>query len=192
MSDITNAVNSFQKMLDIEYEFVLGRKNKSINLTVEFQKMHFFHLAGLQHLNDLPRLAFSAEVIFDRLKSNIITPEYIESSIDYKFIKKRIEYLPLLEKIFDSNDTIFRYNPALQTFSVIEADFLMKNTVKNTNLFVFLSKGNNDKYFCKSFFPENKTDYAERQTRWTVLLKKKKLRNENNEEILYKHPNLDL
>ena len=88
----------------------------------------------------------------------------------------------MLEKIFDSNDTIFRYNPALQTFSVIEADFLMKNTVKNTNLFVFLSKGNNDKYFCKSFFPENKTDYAERQTRWTVLLKKNKLRNENNEE----------
>ena len=56
------------------------------------------------------------------------------------------------------------------------------------NLFTFLSKDKNGKYFCKSFFPENKKDYAEHQTRWTVLLKKKICKSVENTLILYKHP----
>ena len=188
LSDITTALKSFQNMLDLEYEFILGRKNKNIKLIVEFQKRHFFHLAGLQYLKDLPRLAFSTELIFERLESGEIPSAYIESSKNYSFIKQRIEYLPRLQEFFDSNDTIFRYNPALQAFSVIEADFLMKNTMLGINLFTFLSKDKNGKYFCKSFFPDTKKDYAERQTRWTVLLKKKIRKSAESEEILYKHP----
>ena len=179
-------------MLDLEYEFILGRKSKNIKLTVEFQKRHFFHLAGLQYLKDLPRIAFSTERIFERLESGEISSSYIESAKTYSFIKQRIEYLPKLQDIFDSNDTIFRYNPALQAFSVIEADFLMKNTMANMNLFTFLSKDKNGKYFCKSFFPDNKKDYAERQTKWTVLLKKKIFKSTGSEEILYKHPSFSM
>lgn len=185
LADIINALNSFERLLDLEYQFVLGRKNKLITLTVEFQKLHFFHLAGLQYLKDLPRLAFSAESIFEQLKTGEISYTYIESSRNYAFIKKRIEHLPRLEEVFDSNDTIFRYNSSLQAFSVIESDFLMKNTTKSTNLFTFLSKGKNGKYFCKSFFSDDKKDYSERQTRWTVLLKKKIHKSAKIEEILY-------
>ena len=133
----------------------------------------------------MPRLALSAESIFEQLKAGDISSSYIESSKNYDFINKRIEYLPRLEEIFDSNDTIFRYNSSLQAFSVIEADFLMKNTTKSTTLFTFLSKGKNGKYFCKSFFSDDKKDYSERQTRWTVLLKKKIHKSAKTEEILY-------
>ena len=192
MAKITDALHSFQNMLDLEYEFVLGRKGKSVRLTVEFQKMHFFHLAGLQYLKDLPRLAFSAELIFDQLTDGTISADYIESSRQYETIKNRVAYLPRLEEIFDSNDTIFRYNLALQAFSVIEADFLMKNTLDNINLFTFLAKGKSGKYFCKSFFPDTKKDYAERQTKWTVLLKKKLRKSTGSEEILYRHPHLNI
>ena len=90
MAEITDALHSFQNMLDLEYEFVLGRKGKSVRLTVEFQKMHFFHLAGLQYLKDLPRLAFSAELIFDQLTDGTISADYIESSRQYETIKNRV------------------------------------------------------------------------------------------------------
>ena len=190
LAAITDALQAFSKLFNTEYEFLLGRKNKTVTLRIEFQKMHFFHLAGLQYLKDLPRLAFSSELIFDQIESGTISSSYIESSINYSFIEKRLSFLPRLESIFDSNDTIFRYNSTLQAFSVIEADFLMKNTMNNTNLFTFLSKDKNGKYFCKSFFPDDKKDYAEGQTRWTVLLKKKINRTTLDEVILFKHPGI--
>ena len=190
LAAITDALQAFSKLFNTEYEFLLGRKNKTVTLRIEFQKMHFFHLAGLQYLKDLPRLAFSSELIFDQIESGTISSSYIESSINYSFIEKRLSFLPRLESIFDSNDTIFRYNSTLQAFSVIEADFLMKNAMNNTNLFTFLSKDKNGKYFCKSFFPDDKKDYAEGQTRWTVLLKKKINRTTLDEVILFKHPGI--
>lgn len=187
MSNIIIAQNAFSKLLDIEYEFLLGRKNKNISLSVEFQKMHFFHIAGLQHLRDLPRLSISAEEVYSQIESGQISVEYIESSKNYGSIRNRIDLLPLLEQILDSNDTIFRYNPALQAFSVIEADFLLKNKVKETPVFVFLSKNCSGKYFCRSFFPDCKKDYAERQTKWTLLLKRKIIKSENKDIVLYRH-----
>lgn len=125
-------------------------------------------------------------------KSIIFSYCYIESSKNYNYIKGRVDYLPSLEFIFDSNDTIFKYNPALQAFSVIEADFLLRNEIQRVPIFVFLSKGKNEKYFCKTFFPQDKKDYTERQTKWTVLFKKKIVKSTNTETVLYKNKNFEI
>ncbi len=50
MASIIDALNAFSKLFDIEYEFLLGRKSKSVTLKVEFQKFHFFHLVGLREI----------------------------------------------------------------------------------------------------------------------------------------------
>ncbi len=55
----------------------------------------------------------------------------------------------------------------------------------------FFSGGNSGKYFCKTFFPEVKKDYAERQTKWTVLFKKKIIKSTATEIILYKNQNFN-
>lgn len=191
MSNIIDAQNAFSKLLDVEYEFILGRKGKSVTLRVEFQKYHFFHIVGLQYLRDLPKLAISAEDVYNQIEAGQLSASYIESSRNYDYIKSRINYLSYIEQIFDSNDTVFKYNPALQVFSIIEADFLLKNEINQMPIFVFLSKGKNEKFFCKSFFPETKKDYAERQTRWTVLFKKKIVKSTNTETVLYKHKNFE-
>ena len=60
--------------------------------------------------------------------------------------------------------------------------------MNNVNLFTFLAKEKDGKFFCKSFFPDNKKDYAEGQIRWTVLLKKKIQKSGNIEQVLFKHP----
>ncbi|MDD7610925.1 MAG: PBECR4 domain-containing protein [Spirochaetales bacterium] len=192
MANILDAQKAFSKLLDIEYQFVLGRKDKTVSLTIEFQKYHFFHLAGLQYLKDLSRLFIPAEGVYNQIESGQLPVSYIESSNNYDYIKGRVEYLPTLEYIFDSNDTIFKYNPELQAFSVIEADFLLRNEINKVPIFVFLSKDKNKKYFCKTFFPQGKKNYTERQTKWTVLFKKKIVKSTNTETVLYKNKNFEM
>ncbi len=86
----------------------------------------------------------------------------------------------------DSNETIFKYNPALETFSAIQADFLLKNQVQARNIFIFLSGDkSNGKYFCRSFFPQTDKDYSLGQTNWTLLYKKKIHKSAQTETVLY-------
>ena len=58
--------------------------------------------------------------------------------------------------MIDSNDTVFKYNKKANMYSMIEADYLMENNMESRNLFLFLSNDERDKYFCRSFFPEEK------------------------------------
>ena len=49
----------------------------------------------------------------------------------------------------------------------------MKNRLVDKNVFIFLSKGKDDTYFCRSFFPEVNRDYTKNQASWTLLYKEK-------------------
>ena len=96
------------------------------------------------------------------------------------------DLLPLLESMLDSNDTIFKYNRKRNIYSVIKADYIMKNKMEERDVFLFLAQnGEGGKYFCRSFFPENKMDYTKNQASWTLLYKKKITLSTGKEEILY-------
>ena len=85
---------------------------------------------------------------------------------------------PFLESIIDSCDTIFKYNRKLNAYSVIKADYIMKNNAEGRNIFLFLT-GNVEegRYFCRSFFTQDKMDYTKNQASWTLLYKKKEESN---------------
>lgn len=187
MGDILKSAQSYEKLLDVEYQFILGRKNKSIMITVSFDSFNFFHLAGLHYLEDMPDILRSKrDTVFNKILSGIIAPEQISSSDFYPLIKDRIEYLEFLESIFDSNKTIFKYNPQTQSFSAIESEFLLKNEVNSRNVFTFLSQDkSNGKYFCRSFFPQVDKDYSLGQTSWTLLYKKKIHKSTGTESVLF-------
>ena len=187
MADILQAAQSFNNLLDIEYQITLGKKNKTVNLTIYFEEVHFFHLAGLQYLKDLSGLLTeSREQIFKKILKGTINKQQIESSNLYSEIKDRIDYLVFLENIMDSNKTVYKYNPKLNAFSAIQADFLLKNQIQSRNVFAFLSLDNEKgKYFWRSFFPQIEKDYSENQTSWTLLFKKKIKKSTNEETVLY-------
>lgn len=186
MRNIYDCVEAFEKLLDKEYHLILGRKNVAVNLQINFDKKECFHLMGLQYLTDRPELFHDRGKIFDAIKSHRITVEQLESSDLYYKIADRINILPLLESIIDSNDTIFKYNQKINVYSVIKADYIMKNEAEGKNVFVFLAENNEEgKYFCRSFFPENKLDYTKNQASWTLLYKKKIILSTGKEEILY-------
>lgn len=110
----------------------------------------------------------------------------MEASDHYKKIAAKVDLLPYLEDLFDSNDTIFKYNERMHAFSMIQADYLMKNQIQGKNVFLFLAKDKEaDYYFCRSFFPEDKRDYTKNQASWTLLYKKKTRLSTGEETILY-------
>ena len=185
MHNIYECVDSFVSLLDTEYRLILGRKGEAVSLNVTFDKKDCFHLMGLQYLTDRPELNRDRGKIFDDIKARILTKEQIESSDLYRQIAERVDMLPFLEDMFDSNDTIFRYNEKKNSFSMIRADYLMKNRLIDKNVFIFLSKDKNDTYFCRSFFPETKRDYTKNQASWTLLYKEKIKRATGQSVVLY-------
>ncbi len=186
MRNVYDCVVAFSRLLDKEYHLVLGRKNISVSLQINFDKKECFHLMGLQYLTDRPELVHNREKIFDALYKHQITAEHLQSSDLYYKIADRVDILPLLECIMDSNNTIFKYNRKLNTYSVIKADYIMKNQIEGKNIFLFLAKGNEEgRYFCRSFFSQNKMDYTKNQASWTLLYKKKITLSSGKEEILY-------
>ena len=187
MGDILVAAKAYTNLLDVEYQFILGRKNRTLPLSVFFEEAQFFHLSGLHYLTDRITLLYGDRAqLFRRILNGEITVRQIESSSFYSEIKDRIEYLAFLEAVMDSNRTVFKYNPHLEAFSAIEADFLLKTEVEVRNVFTFLShEKSSGKYFCRSFFPQKDKDYSQSQTTWTLLYKKKVHKSTGQEEVLF-------
>ena len=187
MSDILASAKLFSRLLDVEYQILLGKKRKNFLLNIYFEKLHFYHLAGLHHLKDFAdTLKGDRDSVFDSILNGNITQSELETSKFYPQIKDRIEYLAYLEQIMDSNETVFKYNPRHEAFSAIQADFLLKNEMHFRNIFTFLSEEkSNGKYFCRSFFPQIDKDYSKGQTNWTLLYKKKIHKSTGEETVLY-------
>ena len=189
MDDLYNAASVFKELLDVEYVFVLGRKNVKATIHLIFHDTNFYHLAGLQHLEDIAHLRRNKKEIFKKILNQQIKIEDIQKSRFYKDIEGRVAALSLLPLLLDSNETIFKYNKERNCFSLIDADYLLENTLNRQTLYTFLSKYPNDTFFCRSFFPKDKKDYSVGQTRWTLLFKKKINKSTNTEEILFRHKN---
>lgn len=185
MRNIRDCVSAFLPLLNTEYEIVLGRKGVAVTLRITFDKKDCFHLMGLQYLIDRPELNRDRGKVFDEIVAGSITTRQVESSDFYKQIEERVNSLPLLEQLLDSNDTVFKYNKKANIHSMIDADYLMKNNMEDRNLYLFLSQGSDDRYFCRSFFPEEKMDYTKNQASWTMLYKKKRNLSTGEERILY-------
>ena len=169
MHNIYDCIDSFTSLLDTEYHLVLGRKGVSVSLIITFDKKDCFHLMGLQYLTDRPELSRDRAIVFDEIKERRITAKQIETSDFYERIVERVDLLLLLENLFDSNE----YNRKSNVFSMIQADYLMKNSVADKNVFIFFSRKKEDQYFCRSFFPQGKRDYTKGQASWTLLYKEK-------------------
>ncbi|MBR4322291.1 PBECR4 domain-containing protein [Treponema sp.] len=186
MNNILDSAKKFSRLFDVEYEIILAKKGNQVRLVISFEKFHFYHLAGLQYLTDIHELDNQREIVFDWILSESIKNERIESSQFYPKIKERVHYLAQLESIFDSNDTVFKYDEKENILtSQITGEYLMKNIVESRNIFTFLDKTKDDKYYCRSFFPQSFKDYSYRQKRWTVLSKKKIFKKFGEAIVLY-------
>ena len=166
---------AFQKLIDTQYEIIIGRKGQTSKIILNFSETEFVHLAGLHKLvdNEFFRTASRKKVFVSALDGKI-SYDRLTKSENFDFIKERIEYFEFLESILDSNEIIFKYNSKKQAFSLIQADYLLQSAHNSRNIYIFLDRlENSNSHFCRSFFPKGDTDYTVGQTKYTLLYKKK-------------------
>lgn len=175
MNLLMECASNFQKLINYEYHFTLGRKGKQKEITLRFSETDFHHLAGLHKLKDTYIAHANRSSIFRQILNSHITYDTIVKSHFFPEIQNRIDALPYLESFLDESLLIFRYNPKIYPFSSIQSDFLLKmsNDTIPDIVFLFLYHSENGIYFCRSFFPMERTDYAKGQMQYTLLKKEK-------------------
>lgn len=174
MDKLYDCANAFEKLLDIQYRIIVGRKGKATELCIGFSKLDFHHLMGLGKLKDLRIATHNRSIVFDEIISGKITYETISKSRYLSLIENRFRPLTQIETLFDDNRLIFRYNKKINQFSLIEADYLLSTPYAENDIYIFISKQKNaEQYFCRSFFPKEQKDYTKGQAIYTMLYKEK-------------------
>lgn len=122
---LRKTAEGFRSLLDTQYHIIIGRKGRSVELTIEFKPIDFHHLMGLGKLKDLRIATQNRENVFAGILNGTITYSSICKSRYIKQIENRFVPLAYIEQIFDDNKLIFRYNKKKNQFSLIEADYLL-------------------------------------------------------------------
>ncbi|MGN9172091.1 PBECR4 domain-containing protein [Lachnospiraceae bacterium HCP1S3_A8] len=117
---------------------------------------------------------FFRDKVFQQILTGNISINDLKKSQYFPNIQNRIEPFIQIENFLDSNKLIFRYNQKLQTFSLIEAEYLLSTPYENTDIYIFLDRQKEpDYFFCRSFFQKEEKDYTKGQAIFTLLIKEK-------------------
>lgn len=165
----------FERLLPYQYHIIAGRKGKTLEFTISFDRADFHHLAGLHKLTDNIRFLTGKRAnIMQEILSGKLTFTQARQSEFFQQMEPRLKPLIHLEEFLDSNEIIFRYNAKVHTFSVIQADYLLQNDFEGQPVYLFLAKRTgDDTQVCRTFFPKAEKDYAQSQPRYTLLKKEK-------------------
>ena len=131
---------AFEKLLDIQYRMIVGRKGNAVELLVGFSTLDFHHLMGLGKLKDLRLATMNREAVFKEILNGKISYEVITKSRYIHLIQNRIQPLMHIEHLFDDNQLVFRYNPKQNQFSLIEADYLLTGSYEENDVYIFSQK----------------------------------------------------
>lgn len=175
MDILMQCASSFQKLMDYEYKFTLGRKGKLTEIRLGFSETDFHHLIGLHKLKDIDIARSNRSTIFHRILDGRITYNTLTKSRFLPDIESRLYSFPNLESLLDGDQLVFRYNKKLYPYSSIESEFLLKmgDGIILGITFLFLDRSEQQIYFCRSFFPMERRDYTKGQMQYTLLKKEK-------------------
>lgn len=165
----------FKRLTGYQYRFTLGRKGKLKEIILGFSETDFHHLAGLHKLKDISIARENRQAVFRGILSGRITYQTIEKSIFADESRLRLETFQFIEDLLDGAPLVFRYNKKMFPYSAINGDFLLKmgDGIALNIAFLFIDKEDCGNYFCRSFFPMERTDYTKNQMQYTLLKKEK-------------------
>lgn len=175
MDLLMECASVFRNLMDYQYRFTLGRKGRLKEITLGFSETDFHHLVGLHKLKDTEIARANRSMVFRDILARRITYDTIAKSAFIEEILSRLEAFPNLEVLLDHDQLVFRYNKKIYPYSAIESEFLLKmgdRTILDIT-FLFLDKAEHGIYYCRSFFPMERTDYTKEQMQYTLLKKEK-------------------
>ena len=157
------------------------RKRKETDIEVFFSSRNFFHLVGLQHINDVPLLRrFSPTIVYSNILSKNITYSDIEKSSNIEFLKGRLDEYKEILKIFSDKSTILK---ALKGyFATIKADYMLSRTVEPRKSFLFLRNEGSISIPCSFFVRDDAGGFYYKQGSHLTILSVKDITNEAREE----------
>lgn len=174
--NLKKAALSFKELLDIEYRIVIGRRGITTELIIEFRKENFFHLIGLQKLEDINYPTENKEKLFDLIITDYLTDDFISKSNKYETINlERIIPLIRIEEIMDSNNLVFKFNRSQSNWTNMDCKFILENIDNNRSTYIFID-GNyelKENMFCRSFFIKTQKDFTKGNTKMALLFKEK-------------------
>lgn len=186
MDKLKECAKAFEKLIDKQYHIIIGRKGKSVDLTIEFTPLDFHHLMGLGKLKDLRISTQNRGEVFSGILNGTISDNTINQSRYISQIQNRFSPLASIEQIFDDNKLIFRYNEKQNKFSLIQADYLLSTPHENNDIYIFIAqKERSNFYYCRSFFPKEYKDYTIGQPAYTLLFKEKITLSTGEKEVQY-------
>lgn len=195
MGDILyEAAIEYQKLKNITYKIILGRKNCAYNIMLHFPPEAFFHMAGLQHLEDLTFPSTNKERIYKEILNKKFKVNDIQRSIFYEqcYIEERLLNFRYLRKMIEANALYYLINVKKYIqYTKIRADYLCEFREIENILYLFIVKETINPRFeneCKgcSFFTKHRYDYSIGASKTTTLLIE---RNDNGECVtVYKNP----
>ena len=147
MDKLKICADAFNKLFDIEYRCIIGRKSKTREFLLLFDAYHFHHLLGLHKLSDMPELRKNRERVFKEIIAGKLMYEIIRQSIDFPIIESRLDYLYRLEEFMDSNDIIFNYDKRNDPSTKIDAVYLLQNEIDGNTTYFFIDRNKDNTFF---------------------------------------------
>ena len=184
------SAKAYRRLFNIEYHFVISRKQKAVDIFLSFEKNDFKHLSGLHKLKGINQTREASEKVFDLALTGRLTNDAILKSPNYNEIHNRLVGFAFLEQMIDNDSIVFKYNNNAIKSSVITADYMIEGKVLgDITAYCFLNLRKDNMYKPKSFFLREHINYANGQSKCTVLLKEKHYINTDNTIQLFRHPN---
>ena len=171
MGIIRNSQSVYENLR--KYNFHITIEN-GMEYDLKFKREQYHHLAGFQHLTDLPDIAnpkTGMQQFYSKLKSGKISEQHIESSTMFCKIKERIASFDAINTILSASDAkvIVEFDPTLAS-SLIPAKLLLfqrdgtpfSASITYYSLFMDYLSGSS-KLFPLSFLVEHSTLYVQNQ-----------------------------
>ena len=198
MDSIYRSAQEYKNLLPISYRFDFATKRRKVTIIeLDFLKEDFFHICGLQHLDDI-EIPRNRRKTLEYIDDGVITDELLKKAKKYYDIPKqedsdiesRIEEASRLKEYLETNNLIriFSLKDAKASGKMIEADYVIKSRLPNSyiSVFIFLRKRKeNDRYCVISFFKKKNNEYTGEALYWMMKTKI----NNNGETVLFKHKN---
>ncbi|MBQ8416719.1 MAG: hypothetical protein IJX13_07495 [Clostridia bacterium] len=158
-----------ENLANRRFKITIRRKDEEQSIELLFLPCHFYHLAGLHKLTDLPFLKRSSENIYREILSQKISCSDIQKSEHINEMSDRLIHHEEMFNLLNANSLYFKSLHG--HFKSISADCVLTNTITANERYSFLfMKRSESVYFPCSFFTRNEQkEYTKEGTKWTVL-----------------------
>ena len=178
MEEIKNTIDVFERLRKYQYKITV---ENGMVIQLRFERERYHHLAGFQHLTDLPDIAnpMSKHKFYNDLRREKISEEKIKKSELYSEIQERITFFDKLEEIMSPGEgrIIVEFDGS-KTDTVIKAKFHLFNregdSFKGEAVYytLFIDTKNGSTYYPVTYVVEHSNMYMREQTLYDCTIER--------------------